>query len=82
MHIQFRYIYEYRGERRFMFVEYLDGAVNVTDNNGALHSLAYSDGVAEGAGPLAETHREAIAKIIQTNIQSAQNMLATIGVAP
>jgi hypothetical protein len=47
MHIQFQYVYEYRGERRFMFVEYLDGAVSVTDNNGALHSLAYSDGVAE-----------------------------------
>jgi hypothetical protein len=82
MIIEFVYRYEWSGEARGMHVVYVDGAVNVTDHNGTVHPLTYSGGVITGPGRLAETHREAIAKIIQTNIQSNQNMLAKIGVAP
>jgi hypothetical protein len=78
MHIQFQYVYEYRGERRFMFVEYLDGAVSVTDHNGDLHSLTYD---AEGAtltgpGQLADTHRRAIAGLLATAIAQVESTLA------
>ena len=76
------YCYTYGEQFRRMLVEYVDGAVNVTDHNGTAHPLTYSDGVITGPGRLAETHREAIAEMIAAEIQRVQNMLATIGVAP
>jgi hypothetical protein len=82
MVIEFIYRYEWSGEARGMRVVYVDGAVNVTDYNGTVHPLTYSGGVITGPGRLAETHREAIAGMIAYEIQSVQNMLATIGVAP
>jgi hypothetical protein len=78
MHIQFQYVYEYRGERRFMFVEYLDGAVSVTDRNGDLHGLFYdSEGATlTGAAQLADTHRRAIAGLLATSIAQVELTLA------
>ncbi len=75
----FTYRYTYRDELRSMFVQYVDGAVSVTDNNGAVHSLTYSGGVITGPGNLAETHRAAIAEIIENAIANVESTLAAFG---
>jgi hypothetical protein len=72
------YRYTYREEPRSMLVQYLDGAVSVTDHNGDLHSLTYD---AEGAtltgpGQLADTHRRAIAALLATAIEQVEATLA------
>lgn len=72
------YCYTYREEPRSMMVQYLDGAVSVTDNNGDLHSLTYdADGATlTGPGQLADTHRRAIAALIATAIEQVEATLA------
>jgi len=72
------YCYTYREEPRSMLVQYLDGAVSVTDNNGDLHSLTYdADGATlTGPGQLADTHRRAIAALIATAIEQVEATLA------
>jgi hypothetical protein len=76
--ITLAYRYTYREEPRSMLVQYLDGAVSVTDHNGDLHSLTYD---AEGAtltgpGQLADTHRRAIAGLLATAIAQVEATLA------
>ena len=57
-----------------MLVQYLDGAVSVTDHAGDLHSLTYDaeNGTLTGPGQLADTHRRAIAAILATAIAQAE----------
>ena len=78
MMITLAYRYTYRDELRTMVVQYLDGAVSVTDHAGDLHSLTYdADGATlTGPGQLADTHRRAIAGLLATAIAQAQNSLA------
>lgn len=78
MTITLAYRYTYRDELRTMVVQYLDGAVSVTDHAGDLHSLTYdADGATlTGPGQLADTHRRAIAGLLATAIAQAQNSLA------
>ena len=72
------YCYTYREEPRSMLVQYLDGAVSVTDHAGDLHSLTYdADGATlTGPGQLADTHRRAIAALIATAIEQVEATLA------
>ena len=72
------YCYTYREEPRSMMVQYLDGAVSVTDHAGDLHSLTYdADGATlTGPGQLADTHRRAIAALIATAIEQVEATLA------
>ena len=72
------YRYTYRDELRTMVVQYLDGAVSVTDHAGDLHSLTYDaeNATLTGPGQLADTHRRAIAGLLATAIAQAQNSLA------
>ena len=78
MMITLAYRYTYRDELRTMVVQYLDGAVSVTDHAGDLHSLTYDAAGATltGPGQLADTHRRAIAGLLATAIAQAQNSLA------
>lgn len=78
MTITLAYRYTYRDELRTMVVQYLDGAVSVTDHAGDLHSLTYdADGATlTGPGQLADTHRRAIAGLLATAIAQAMNSLA------
>ena len=57
-----------------MLVQYLDGAVSVTDHAGDLHSLTYDaeNAILTGPGQLADTHRRAIAAILATAIAQAE----------
>jgi hypothetical protein len=57
-----------------MLVQYLDGAVSVTDHAGDLHSLTYDaeNGTLTGPGQLADTHRRAIAAILATAIAQVE----------
>lgn len=68
------YRYTYRDEPRSMLVQYLDGAVSVTDHAGDLHSLTYDaeNATLTGPGQLADTHRRAIAAILATAIAQAE----------
>lgn len=68
------YRYTYRDEPRSMTVQYLDGAVSVTDHAGDLHSLTYDaeNGTLTGPGQLADTHRRAIASLLATAIAQVQ----------
>jgi len=72
------YRYTYRDEPRSMLVQYLDGAVSVTDHAGDLHSLTYDaeNGTLTGPGQLADTHRRAIAAILATAIAQAETTSA------
>ena len=78
MTITLAYRYTYRDELRTMVVQYLDGAVSVTDHAGDLHSLTYDaeNATLTGPGQLADTHRRAIAGLLATAIAQAQNSLA------
>ena len=78
MMITLAYRYTYRDELRTMVVQYLDGAVSVTDHAGDLHSLTYDaeNATLTGPGQLADTHRRAIAGLLATAIAQAQNSLA------
>jgi hypothetical protein len=78
INITLAYRYTYRDEPRCMFVQYLDGAVSVTDHNGDLHSLFYdSEGATlTGAAQLADTHRRAIAGLLATSIAQVELTLA------
>lgn len=68
------YRYTYRDEPRSMLVQYLDGAVSVTDHAGDLHSLTYDaeNATLTGPGQLADTHRRAIAAILATAIAQVE----------
>lgn len=57
-----------------MVVQYLDGAVSVTDHAGDLHSLTYDaeNATLTGPGQLADTHRKAIAGLLATAIAQVE----------
>lgn len=78
--INLAYRYTYREEPRSMAVQYLDGAVSVTDHAGDLHSLTYDaeNAILTGPGQLADTHRRAIAGLLATAIAQAQNSIAWV----
>lgn len=78
--INLAYRYTYREEPRSMAVQYLDGAVSVTDHAGDLHSLTYDteNATLTGPGQLADTHRRAIAGLLATAIAQAQNSIAWV----
>lgn len=78
--INLAYRYTYREEPRSMLVQYLDGAVSVTDHAGDLHSLTYDaeNATLTGPGQLADTHRRAIAGLLATAIAQAQNSIAWV----
>lgn len=68
------YRYTYRDEPRSMLVQYLDGAVSVTDHAGDLHSLTYDaeNATLTGPGQLADTHRRAIAGLLAIAIAQVE----------
>ena len=68
------YRYTYRDELRTMVVQYIDGAVSVTDHAGDLHSLTYDaeNATLTGPGQLADTHRRAIAGLLATAIAQVE----------
>lgn len=78
--INLAYRYTYREEPRSMAVQYLDGAVSVTDHAGDLHSLTYDaeNATLTGPGQLADTHRRAIVGLLATAIAQAQNSIAWV----
>jgi len=76
--ILFRYHYEWRGEARWMAVEYVDGAVTVTEADGDVHALTYAAGVLTGSS-LATTHRTAIAGMVQQKVAETEATLAAFG---
>ena len=74
MMITLAYRYTYRDELRTMVVQYLDGAVSVTDHAGDLHSLTYDaeNATLTGPGQLADMHRRAIAGLLATAIAQVE----------
>jgi hypothetical protein len=76
--ILFRYHYEWRGEARWMAVEYVDGVVTVTESDGDVHALTYADGALSGSS-LATTHRTAIAGVLAQRLTEHAATLAAFG---
>jgi len=81
MQFLFRYHYTYRGDARWMAVQYIDGAVTVTESDGDVHALTYADGALSGSS-LVTTHRTAIAGMVQQKVAETEATLAAFGGAP